>query len=106
MTHFLTLGSKVFDIVFSRADFDWNPFHHFQSVTFQPHNFPGIVCHQADLAQPKFLQDLRAYSLFPQVGLEPQSFIGLHGVLALVLQGIGFHFVDDPNAAPFLIQIQ
>ena len=68
-------------------------------------DFFGIVGQQADFRQAKILEQLDADAVIADVGLITQCQIGFDGVEPLVLQGVGLDLVDQPDATPFLRQI-
>jgi hypothetical protein len=69
-------------------------------------DFFGVVGQEADGVDPEVLQNLCADGIVPLVGPVSQHLIGLDGVVAFVLQVIGLQFVEEPNAATFLAEIE
>src|SRR5581483_619359 len=49
--------------------------------------------------------DLGTLLVSPQVNAKPEQFVGLDGVGALVLQGVGANLIDDADAAPLLLLV-
>ena len=60
MAELRLLGLEIFLVV--RVGFDSNRdlLHHFETVTFQPDHFFGIVCQESELAHAEIEQNLRA----------------------------------------------
>ena len=56
--------------------------------------------------QSQVHQDLRSDPVIPQVGFESQLEIGLDRVAAFVLKSVRFQFIEQTDAAAFLIQLK
>ena len=65
-----------------------------------------VVCQEAQITQTEAVKYLRADAVIALVGRETQVFIGLDGVSACVLQGIGVKFVFESDAASFLAHVE
>ena len=92
--------------MFGRLADDRHAFHDLQAVAFQSDDLPGIVGQQPDLAETKVDQDLRTDPVVPEVRLEPQFLVGLHGVHARVLQRVRMDLVLKPDPSPFLPHVE
>src|SRR5690348_2976460 len=64
-----------------------------------------IVREQADLADPKVAQDLRTYSIVPEVIFESEFQVGFDRVEPLILEGVGFDLIAEANPAPLLMEV-
>src|SRR5438034_673426 len=102
MAHLLPLGQEVAPIALRGRDLDGHALHDLQSVSFDAHDLLRIVGEDAEPPRPQVHEDLRPDTVVTQVRLEPQSLIGLHGVLAAVLDLVGAQLVEEPNAPPLL----
>ena len=86
-------------------DFDGHAFDYLKARFFEGLQFLGVVRQNPDLAKSEVEQDLGALLVFAGVDGETKLFVGFDGVGAFVLQGVGPYFIDDPDAAAFLLLI-
>lgn len=80
---------------------DRHAFRNFYACLFERRNFVRIVRHQLHGVDSEMLTDRARQTVVAQVHPQAQSFVGLYGVLAFVLQLVGAQFIDNANAAAF-----
>ena len=102
---FGALGLEVGGVVLTGIHHQGHPPLNLESIAAQSGNFAGIVGDQLQPLHAEIAQDLGANSVVAEVRCKAQPFVGLHGVQARVLQGIGLELVDQADATPFLAQI-
>ena len=78
---------------------------HDDSGAFEGGDFLRIVGQQADAVQVEVTQDVAGHLVVPQVSFKAEFDVGLHGVEAVVLQFVGAEFVEQADAAAFLVLI-
>ena len=88
-----------------RGDDAGDSLGHLNAGVFQGRDFVGVVGEQAHALYLEVEQDLGRHFVITQVGFKPQAFVRFHGVGAAVLQLIGAEFVEQSNAAPFLMLV-
>ncbi len=69
-------------------------------------DFGRVVGEQADGTHAQIGQNQAGDAVFPLVGLVAQGQVGVHGVVAVVLQVVGPQLAQQPNASTFLAQIE
>ena len=106
MPHLQALGLEVVAILTVGGDLQRNPLHHIKAVTFQADDLLGVVGHEAHLPDPQVPEDLGPDAVVPQIRLEAQGLVGLHGVGALVLEFVGPEFVDQADAPALLVHVE
>ena len=84
---------------------DRKPFGDLHTVLFQSFYLKRIVRQKPDFLDAQVLQHLVSHVVFAQIAWESQNQIGFNCVVALVLQRISVDFVDEPDAASFLAQV-
>src|SRR3982751_2921798 len=89
-----------------RLDLQRDPFRDRQAVAFEAHQLARVVRQQAHGLDPEILQDLDADAVVTLIGLEAETLVGFHRIEPLLLQFVGSYLVGEPDAAPFLVQIQ
>src|SRR5688500_3972492 len=96
------LGAEVVHGGVGRLDFEGDALDDAQPRLLHRAQLERVVRHQPDLAQPEVEEHLGALPVLAQVDGESQTLVGLDGVGALVLEGVGADLVDDADAAPLL----
>ena len=104
--HAQSLGIQIAFVVFVAPVFQRASFHDFNAVVGQGVDFGRIVGHEYDLDNSQGFHDFRTDAVMPGVGWKAQLKIGIHGVQAVILQIVGFDFVEKADAAAFLAHIQ
>ncbi len=105
MSHSQALRLEVAAIVFVRFDDDGHVLHYLQPVSLQPDALHGVVRQEAYLAHSQVSQYLSPNAVVSLVGTEAQMYVGVHGVVAVLLQFVGGYFVPEPYAPSFLIEV-
>ena len=99
MAESITFGGEIRAILVGDGRNDWNTFHHTQAVTRNAAVLCGIVGHQAQLSCAEVGEDLRTNAVLATVDRQPELRVGIHGVEALVLEGIRANLVADADTA-------
>ena len=86
-------------------DFVGQPFIDGNALTGQTFELLGVVAHEAHRLDAQVEQHLERRHVAAHVGRKAQAFVGLDGVGALILKGIGANLVGQPDAAAFLIEV-
>jgi hypothetical protein len=73
---------------------------------FELAHFIGIIGEETYSSQAERFQRFRSKFIFAVVGREAELPIGFDGIESLVLELIGFNFVDQADAAALLRQIE
>ncbi len=72
--------------------------HDLQPVAFQPDNLPRIIRQQPDRLETQVRQNLRPEAVLAQVHVEAQLLVGLHGIVALLLELVGLDLRRQADA--------
>ena len=80
-------------------------FNHFKAVTLKAYTLNRVVGHQAHLGDAQYAQDVGAHAIIALIRFETQVDVSVNGVIAVFLQFIGFDFVHQADATPFLIHV-
>ena len=106
MAQLLFLGSQILEIYPSWMDLQRHPFHDFQTIAFDADDLSRIVRDEPDPSQSEARENLCSDTVVSQIRFEAQLQIRLDRIAALILKAIGFDFVEEADAAPFLIEVQ
>src|SRR5688572_4032578 len=106
VSELLLLGLQVSRGGRCRRDFDRKPLTYRQSVARQARELPWIVAEQTRRLHPEMAQHAERGAIIPAVRGEAEPLVRLNSIDALVLQGVGANLVRQPDAAPFLIEIE
>ena len=82
-----------------------DPFHDVDAVTRQGADLSGVIGEEPYTGKTQVAQHPHRGKIDAFVIVEPQLLVGIDGIKAAVLQGVGAQFVDETNAAPFLRQV-
>src|SRR5437899_809267 len=82
---------------FGRRDFEGDALDDLQAEAFDRDVLRGVVRHQPDLADTEVAQDLRSGAVVADVGSEAELRVCLDRVVSLLLQLVGFQFVDQAD---------
>ena len=85
MSHLLALGFQVARVVRIGLHANRHLLDDFQAVAFQPDQFFRIVRQQPDGFQAEIAEDLCAETVFAQIHVEAEFFVGLDRVVTLLL---------------------
>ena len=80
MPHFRFLGFQVLGVVRRGRGANGDLFDNLEIEALQADNFLRIVREQTNAVQTEIDEDLRAKTVFAQIGLEPELLIGLDGI--------------------------
>lgn len=80
-------------------------FDYLEAGFFEGGQFFGVIGDHADFAEAEVEEDLGALLVVAGVYFEAESLVCLYGVGAVVLKRISPYFIDDPDAAAFLLLI-
>ena len=72
---------------------------HLNPVTFQADDLLRIIRQEAELAHAKIEKNLRAESVIPQIGREPEARICFHRIETFLLQLVGMNFRGQPEVS-------
>ena len=103
--HLFLLRTHVAQVVRIRLHLYCYVLYNNYAITLQTDSFYGIICHKSQILSAHRAQNLCAYSIVPLVGIEAKMHICLHGILALLLQFVGFYFVHQPYSSTLLVEV-
>src|ERR1700687_3253285 len=96
---------EVRPVLCARGDLDGNELDNLEPVK-RARGLLWVVREDARLAHPEVDQDLHADAVLAMVGLEAEALVRLDRVEALVLERVGAQLVHQPDATPFLSQVE
>src|SRR5215210_6517333 len=64
-----------------------------------------VVREEAYALEVEVFEDLGSHAVVPEVGGEAELLVGLDGVHAFVLEVVGPHLVEEPDAAALLLHV-
>lgn len=102
----IAFGAEVFGVMRVGLDFEGYVFYDFEAVADEADAFFGVIGHEADFGDIEVAEDLGADAVIALVGAEAEGCIGFDGVHALLLEFVGFEFIDEADAASFLLDIE
>ncbi len=105
VSHSGFLGFEVSAVVFTGRDDDGDFFDDGEAVAFDAIDLLRIVGHDTDLLEAEVSQDLRADAVVTFVGRQTEDFVGLDGVEAFFLEGVGVEFIGQADASAFLSEV-
>ena len=105
MVQFGGFGIQIVLVFGVAADVQRQAFGDADAALAQGFQFFGVVGQQADAADVEIVVDVFGDGEIARIHGQVEGEIGFYGIHALVLQGVGADFVDEPDAAPFLAQI-
>ena len=106
MPQFFAFGSEVVFIVAIGFYTDRNLLDDLQPVPLESDTFLGVVGQQPDFLDAEIGKDLGADAVLAQVHWEAQFFIGLHCVVAALLQLVGLDLGREADAPPLLPHVK
>src|SRR5437867_3388929 len=105
MPELVALRAQVLPVGFVGRDLDRHALGDVQAVALQPDDVLRVVGEQPEVLHAQIHEDLGADPVVAQIGLEAERCIGLDRVLPLVLELVGAHLVEQPDALPFLAHV-
>src|SRR5213594_4441810 len=105
MPELVALRAQVLPVGFVGRDLDRHALGDVQAVALQPDDLLRVVGEQPEVLHAQIHEDLGADPVVAQIGLEAERCIGLDRVLSLVLELVGAHLVEQPDAPPFLAHV-
>src|SRR5215469_13000173 len=100
------LGAKIALVVAVRWEDVRHPFGDMDTVPLKRRDLFRIVGQQTNRAEPELAQHFRSRQINALIGVEAQLLIGIERVEPSVLQPVGPEFVDQPDAASLLREIE
>src|SRR5262245_23028787 len=98
----VALGTEVLPVRLGRRDLDRDALADVQPVALEADDLLRVVREELEILHAQVDQNLSADAVIAQIGVESEGRVGLDRVLALVLQLVGAHLVQQPDPAPFL----
>src|ERR1700722_1600752 len=98
----LLLGAQVLDVLRVGVRVETHPIDDVEAEALKTAVFGGVVGHEAHLGHAEVDEDLRADAVLAAVDRQPELEVGVHGVVALLLQVVCAQLVRQPDAAPFV----
>src|SRR5437899_1409680 len=105
MPELVALRAQVLPVGVVGRDLDRHALGDVQAVALQPDDLLRVVGEQPEVLHAQIHEDLGADPVVAQIGLEAERCIGLDRVLPLVLELVGAHLVEKPDATPFLAHV-
>lgn len=105
MAGFVAFGFEVFLVVGVGGNFDGDVVHYFEAVADEADAFFGVVGEEFHFGDAEVVEDLGADAVVAGVHGEAEVEVGLEGVHALFLELVGFEFVEQADAAAFLLHV-
>jgi hypothetical protein len=99
VAHLVALRAEVGAVVVGGGDLDGELLDDLEAVAGDGVDLLGVVGEEAHLADAEVEEDLRAGAVLAEVGGQAELEVGLDGVGALVLEGVGLELVDQADAA-------
>jgi hypothetical protein len=81
-------------------------FDYADSGLFELLDFVGIVREKADSADAQGFERLRGKGVVPRIGCKSELAIRFHGIQTIVLQLVSLDFIEQPDSAAFLGEVQ
>src|SRR5687767_5815622 len=100
------LGLQIGAGVLGSRDLERNPFGDRQLVPLDADQLARVVGEQSHRADAEVAKDLHADAVVALIGLEAETLVRFHRVEPLILQLVGADLVREPDAPPFLVQVQ
>ena len=105
MAELVPLHVQVGAVFVGRSRHDGQPLDDFETIPLEPHELHWIVRQDPNRGQTEIEQDLRADSVVPEVGLEPELLVRFDGVVSGILELIRLELVEQADAAALLVQV-
>ena len=105
MTKLVPLSQQVFFIVLVGMNFDRYIIYNLQAISHQSHPLLRVICDQPDFGNTQIPDNLRSDAVITFVHIETQLQVGFNGVKSLLLQSVGFEFIEQANPPPLLLHI-
>ena len=105
MSHLLLLGLEVMLVFLAGFDFNGHALDDFETVAGEADDLLRVIRQKAQFVDAEIHEDLGACTIVPEIRREAEHLVGLHGIIALILQGVGADFVGEADAAPFLTHV-
>src|SRR4051794_23722566 len=102
MPHPLALGAQVVLVVRVGCDLEGHPLDDLESEPFEATELGRVVRHQPHRRDPEVGEYLRADAVLTAVGRQAELQVGVHGVVALVLEPVGPDLVTDADTTAFV----
>src|ERR1051326_1383240 len=102
----LELGGEIAAVVGVDRRVERQPTSHVDSGAGETIELRRIVGEQADTRAAEHLEHARGNAVVALVVVEAEGGVGVDRVEALILELISAHLVDEPDAAPFLLEIE
>src|SRR5690242_1217510 len=99
------LGLEIVRVLWRLGRNDGDAILDVEAVPLEPDQLARIVGEDAHRPQPEIEQDLCADAVVAQVGAEAERLVGLDRVLPLVLELVRLELVEQPDAAPLLVEV-
>ena len=106
MSKLVTLGVQIALIMGICLGPDRDLINNLKAVSIKSHDFFGVVGEQADLADPKVMEDLCAHAIVAEIRSKAQLFVCLDGIETLLLELVGVDFCGKPYPSPLLAQVK
>jgi hypothetical protein len=90
---------------FSGFDFDRDALDNLKTGFFQRHQLIGVIRHYAHFAESQIKQNFRALLVLSGVNGKSEFLVGFDRIRAVVLKRVSSDFVDNSDAASFLLLI-
>lgn len=75
-------------------------------IGLEADDLAGVVGKETDFVDAEISEDLGAEAVVAKVHGEPEAFVGLHGVEALLLEFVGANFWSKADAATLLAHVE
>src|SRR5437016_4393102 len=98
----VALGAEVLPVRLGRGNFDRDTLGDVQPVAFEADDLLGVVGQELQVLDPQVDQDLSSDAVITQIGVESGRDVGLDRVLALILELVRAHLVEEPDPTPLL----
>src|SRR5947209_10032274 len=98
----VALGAEVLPVRLGRGNLDRDTLGDVQPVAFQADDLLGVVGQELQVLDPQVDQDLSPDAVIAEIGVESERDVGLDRVLALILQLVRAHLVEEPDPTPLL----
>ncbi len=103
MAHAVLFGPQVNGILAVPEHLTGDPFDDLDAIGFEGGDLFRVIREQTDAGNAEMAQNRRGQLIFAQIGAEAQLFVGFDGVGAGVLQFVRSDFVEQTDAAAFLL---
>src|SRR5437899_1663149 len=98
----VALGAEVLPVRLGRGNFDRDTLGDVQPVAFEADDLLGVVGQELQVLDPQVDQDLSSDAVITQIGVESERDVGRNPVLALILELVRAHLVEEPDPTALL----